>query len=166
MAGEHDGALRSRSPTVVSRVGPPRTSTARKVTYVVDDSEDARELFGDALRDVGYRVVEARDGKEVVDLLLDHPSPTAIVLDLRRIDGSTVDIDELRPEVRAVVRALLAEVNEHGEDTSIQLGLALDGAGDGLIDGVTLVLLWTVSAMSWCEDHDEPAPGWLATTAA
>lgn len=90
----------------------------------------------------------------------------AIVLDLRRIDGSTVDIDELRPEVRAMVRALLAEVNDHREDTFDQLELALDGTGDGLADGVTLVLLWTVSAMAWCEEHDEPAPGWLAATAA
>jgi hypothetical protein len=91
---------------------------------------------------------------------------TAIVLDLRRADGSTVDIDELRPEVRAVVRALLAEVNEHPEDTADQVTFALDGEPVGLVDGVTLVLLWTVSAMNWCEEHDEPAPGWLATTAA
>lgn len=91
---------------------------------------------------------------------------TAIVLDLRRADGSTVDIDELRPEVRAVVRALLAEINEHHEDTADQLSLALNGESVGLVDGVTLVLLWTVSAMNWCEEHDEPAPGWLATTAA
>jgi CheY-like chemotaxis protein len=92
VAGENDGALRPRSPTVVARVGPPRTSTARRVTYVVDDSEDARELFGDALRDAGYRVVEACDGKEAVDLLLDHPSPTAIVLDLLMpgVDGYQV----------------------------------------------------------------------------
>jgi hypothetical protein len=76
-----------------------------------------------------------------------------------------VDIDELRPEVRAIVRALLAEVNDHREDTFDQLELALDGAGEGLVDGVILVLLWTVSAMVWCEEHDEPAPGWLAMAA-
>jgi hypothetical protein len=90
----------------------------------------------------------------------------AIVVDLRRVDGSTVDIDELRPEVRAVVRAFLAEVNEHSEDTVVQLALALQGEPDGLVDGILLVLLWTVSAMTWCEEHDEPAPRWLSTTAA
>ncbi|HEV8562864.1 MAG TPA: hypothetical protein VGR06_41645 [Actinophytocola sp.] len=90
----------------------------------------------------------------------------AIVVDLRRVDGSTVDIDELSPEVRAVVRAFLAEVNEHSEDTTVQLALALQGEPDGLVDGILLVLLWTVSAMTWCEQHDEPAPRWLSTTAA
>jgi hypothetical protein len=91
---------------------------------------------------------------------------SAVVLDLRRVDGSTVDIDELRPEVRAVVRALLAEIHEHADDVDTQVSLALNGESDGLIDGVTLVLLWTVSAMTWCEEHGEPAPGWLVTTAA
>jgi hypothetical protein len=91
---------------------------------------------------------------------------TAVVLDLRRFDGSTVGIDDLRPEVRAVVRALLAEVNNHGADTGTQLDLALKGDVEGLVDGVILVLLWTVSAMTWCEEHDQPAPGWLAPTAA
>jgi len=90
----------------------------------------------------------------------------AIVVDLRRADGSTVDIDDLGPEVRAVVRAFLAEVNEHREDTATQLELALDGEADGLVDGILLVLLWTVSAMSWCEEHHEPAPGWLGKNAA
>ncbi|HET9142116.1 hypothetical protein, partial [Actinophytocola sp.] len=86
---------------------------------------------------------------------------TAVVLDLRRIDGSTVDIDELRPEVRAIVRALLARVNEYVDDVDIQVDLALRGETDGLADGVTLVLLWTVSAMTWCAENHEPAPGWL-----
>jgi hypothetical protein len=90
---------------------------------------------------------------------------SAIVLDLRKVDGSTVDIDELEPEVRAVVRALLAEINGHPEDTGDQVDLALAGDPRPLVDGVSLVLVWTLSAMAWCEDHDAPAPGWLTTTA-
>jgi hypothetical protein len=91
---------------------------------------------------------------------------TAIVLDLRMADESTVDIDDIRPEVRAVVRAFLAEVNKHREDTEIQLDLALMGDAEGLADGITLLLLWTASAMTWCEEHDEPALGWLRMTPA
>jgi len=95
------------------------------------------------------------------------PGPdSAIVLDLRKVDGSTVDIDQLRPEVRAVVRALLAEAHQHPDDTAQQISLALEGESEGLTDGLTLVLMWTVSAMIWCEEHDEPAPSWLATSAA
>ena len=119
--------------------------------------ERLRQVLAELLRAAAAMVLRQTDGA--------GPG-TAVVLDLRRIDGSTVDIDELRPEVRAMVRALLAEVNEHREDTYLQLTLALDGAAEGLVDGVTLVLLWTVSAMAWCEEHDEPAPGWLDTTAA
>jgi hypothetical protein len=91
----------------------------------------------------------------------DLGSDTAVIVDLRRIDGSTVDIDQLRPEMRAIVRALLAKVNDCDEDLAIQLELAMRGEPDGLADGATLVLLWTVSAMTWCAENDEPAPGWL-----
>jgi len=90
---------------------------------------------------------------------------SAIVLDLRRADGSTVDIDELRPEVRAMVRALLAEAHEHHDDAETQISLALAGEPGGLTEGITMVLMWTVSALHWCEAHDEPTPGWLDTTA-
>lgn len=91
---------------------------------------------------------------------------SAIILDLRRTDGSTVDIDHLEPEVRAVVRAVLAEINGHPEDTAEQVNLVLAGDPTPMVDGVALVLMWTVSAMAWCEDHNEPAPNWLITTAA
>ena len=94
----------------------------------------------------------------------DDPT-SAIVLDLRRADGSTVDIDQLRPEVRAMVRALLAEAHEHPEDTETQVSLALAGEPAGLTEGITMVLMWTVSALHWCEAHDEPTPGWLDATA-
>jgi hypothetical protein len=119
--------------------------------------ERLRQMLSELLSAAGTMVLRQTGG---------HGSETAVVLDLRRVDGSTVDIDQLRPEVRAVVRALLAEVNEHPEDTSQQISFALEGEPEGLVDGVTLALLWTVSAMNWCEEHDEPAPRWLATTAA
>lgn len=89
----------------------------------------------------------------------------AIMLDLRKVDGSTVDIDQLRPEVRAMVRALLAEAHGHPEDSEAQIALALAGKPTGLTEGITMVLMWTVSALRWCESHAEPTPGWLDTTA-
>jgi len=94
----------------------------------------------------------------------DDPA-SAIELDLRRADGSNVDIDQLRPEVRAMVRALLAETHEHPEDTEDQISLALAGQPAGLTEGVTMVLMWTASALDWCEENHEPTPGWLDTTA-
>jgi hypothetical protein len=92
-------------------------------------------------------------------------SDTAFVIDLRGEDESIVDIDELGPPVRAVVRALLAEVNMHPEDTADQVALALAGDRCATVDAVVLALLWTVHALEWCENNDVPAPEWLSDTA-
>ncbi len=54
----------------------------RRVAFVIDDSEDVHELFGEALESAGYRVVPAHNGRQALDLLLDLPVPTVIVLDL------------------------------------------------------------------------------------
>jgi hypothetical protein len=128
-----------------------------RIVHLLTDSPDPRRA---RLHQVLVELLDAAAAM-VVRQTGGFGDDTAVVLDLRRIDGSTVDIDELRPEVRAMVRALLAKVNEYEEDLAIQLELALHGDASGLADGVTLVLLWTVSAMTWCAENDEPAPGWL-----
>lgn len=89
----------------------------------------------------------------------------AFIVDLRCDDQSTVDIDDLDPPVRAVVRALLAEINMHPEDTADQISLALAGDSCATVDAVVLALLWTVNALEWCEDNQIPAPDWLRDTA-
>lgn len=89
----------------------------------------------------------------------------AFVIDLRCDDQSTVDIDDLDPPVRAVVRALLAEINMHPEDTADQISLAIAGDSCATVDAVVLSLLWTVNALEWCEDNHVPAPEWLSDTA-
>jgi len=116
------------------------------------------------LRVVLTELLRASSGM-VLRQIGDEDPGSAIVLDLRRADGSNVDIDELRPEVRAIVRALLAETHGHPEDTEAQIDLALAGQPTGLTEGITMVLMWTVSALRWCESHDEPTPAWLDATA-
>jgi CheY-like chemotaxis protein len=54
----------------------------RRVALVIDDSQDAQELFGEALADAGYRVVSAHDGNQALDILIDMPHPAVIVLDI------------------------------------------------------------------------------------
>jgi two-component system cell cycle response regulator DivK len=54
----------------------------RLVAVVVDDSEDAQEFPRRALEDCGFIVHQARDGKEALELLIDLPTPSLIVLDL------------------------------------------------------------------------------------
>lgn len=49
---------------------------------LVDDYEDALDIYGEYLRYRGYRVVVARDGQEAVDMARAH-APALILLDLR-----------------------------------------------------------------------------------
>lgn len=86
----------------------------------------------------------------------------AYLLDLRDAEGVPVRIDDLSPPVRALVRAVLAELNGNPEDAEDQLDLAIhpDERYDPL-DVLILALLWTVGSIEWCEEHDAPTPGWL-----
>ncbi|WP_156758145.1 hypothetical protein [Actinokineospora pegani] len=87
----------------------------------------------------------------------------AFVLDLRDEEGEPVVVDDLDPPVRALVRALLAELNGRPEDAEFQLELALrDDPRFDPVDVLVLCLLWTVGSIEWCEQHDAPTPGWLA----
>ena len=67
-------AITSRFPA--SRRVRPRT------IVVVDDSEDAQEFFRTSLEGAGYLVLPARNGKEALELLIDHSTPSAIIVDL------------------------------------------------------------------------------------
>jgi CheY-like chemotaxis protein len=87
-----DGSAEPADDQRITQPLPASDRRPRRIAYVVDDSEDAREVIGQALMDAGYRVVEARDGREALDLLLAHPTPSAIVLDIIMpgVDGYAV----------------------------------------------------------------------------
>jgi len=82
-------------------------------------------------------------------------------LDLRRPDGTKVEIDELEPPVRATMRALLAQVNGHPEDAADQLDLAVAGTERATAEAVVLALRWTVNAVESCAESGVPLPDWL-----
>ena len=60
-----------------------------RVLLFVDDDVDVRDAFGDLLEFAGWTVVHAGDGGEALAWLAEHPSPDAILLDLKmpRCDG-------------------------------------------------------------------------------
>ena len=70
---------------------------------VVDDSEDALELFRINLEGAGYEVVSAQNGKDAFELLSDDqgPVPQLIIVDLLMpvMDGMEL-IDKLRADAR------------------------------------------------------------------
>lgn len=98
-------------------------------------------------------------------LLLRHAEPSPefgmFGVDLRRPDGSTVDIDALDPPVRATIRALLAHVNGHPEDAGEQIGLAVAGGDRATAEAVVLALRWTVNAVDSCTESGVELPDWL-----
>jgi CheY-like chemotaxis protein len=53
-----------------------------RTVVVVDDSDDAQEFFKSSLERAGYMVLDARNGKEALDILVDHSTPSAIIVDL------------------------------------------------------------------------------------
>ena len=65
-----------------------RPKFVRDVVLVVDDTEDARELFATVLRREGFVVVTAADGLEALEVAASE-RPSVIVLDLAmpRMDG-------------------------------------------------------------------------------
>jgi CheY-like chemotaxis protein len=49
---------------------------------VVDDSDDAQDWFKEQLEGAGYSVLPARNGREALEVLIDHATPSAIIVDL------------------------------------------------------------------------------------
>jgi two-component system, cell cycle response regulator DivK len=63
----------------------------RKNLLLVEDHEDNRDMYAIRLRHAGYRVFEAEDGEEALDLVAEH-QPDLILLDISLpvIDGFMV----------------------------------------------------------------------------
>lgn len=53
-----------------------------KTVLIVEDDTGLREALSDCLRDQGYRVVEAENGRAALDWLHTHDPPCLILLDL------------------------------------------------------------------------------------
>lgn len=66
-----------------------RFGSARKSILVVDDSPTIRKLVGITMRKRGYRVLEAGDGREALEVMQVEGNPDLLVLDVTmpRMDG-------------------------------------------------------------------------------
>lgn len=76
-----------------------------RVLLFVDDDLDVREAFGDLLAFQGWTVVHAVDGIDALEWLAQHPSPSAILLDLKmpRCDGYEFRLRQLAdPRLREI----------------------------------------------------------------
>lgn len=93
---------------------------------VVDDSAMMRKTLTLTLKKVGYRVLQARDGKEALELLLQNPTVDLIVSDLEmpRLNGFEF-LNELRknplPSTIPVVM-LTTRINDKHRQLALHLG--------------------------------------------
>jgi CheY-like chemotaxis protein len=80
--GEESDSRRSVSEHAVTTKFPASRRIRPRTVVVVDDSDDAQEFFTSSLEGAGYVVLPARNGKEALDVLIDHATPSAIIVDL------------------------------------------------------------------------------------
>lgn len=95
----------------------------QKTVLVVDDEDVIRETVREILTDEGYRVIEAADGSNVMELI-DEESPDIILLDvwMPAVDGIVL----LREIKRCAVEARVIMISGHG---SIQAAVAATKLG-------------------------------------
>jgi CheY-like chemotaxis protein len=82
--------------------GEPPEASQPPLVLVVDDEPDLREVMVFVLLEKGFRVVEARDGREAVELACrDHPALIVLDMNLPILSGE---------EVAATLRGMMTEV--------------------------------------------------------
>jgi CheY-like chemotaxis protein len=100
---------------------------AATTVLVVDDDQDIREILSEILRDAGYIVVVASDGREALERLR-SATPSLILLDLNMpgIDGFEL-IGRLRQDP-ASARVPVVVMSAVSEMTQRVAGLDVDDA--------------------------------------
>jgi CheY-like chemotaxis protein len=93
---------------------------------VVDDSDEVRSVMAMQLRASGYEVIEARDGREALELAREH-RPSVIFMDIHMpgMDGLTAT--RLLREVEGLSDTRIAAFSVFGDDNR---QLALDAGCD------------------------------------
>jgi hypothetical protein len=134
--------------------------TAHRLVHCVLDSDsdgltDALETVvdqGDELKSYVREVVAEliQVGATAVRETVGPEGDPAFAVDLRDGTDDQVSIDELQPQVRATIRALLADLNGRPDDAEFQLDLAVRQL-DPLtgLETVRRALTMTVALLQW-----------------
>lgn len=84
---------------------------------LVEDDPDIRELVGELLVTEGYDVVQAANGQEALDYLLDHAAPSLILLDLMMPVLSGAELIEILQQTSSLARipvVVVSAMADHG----------------------------------------------------
>ncbi len=97
-----------------------------RLVLVADDSDYIREHLAQGLGDVGFQVIEARDGREALDALAEDRKPDLVVCDMNMpgVDGLAVlQAMQMNPDLRHIPyvamssedsRAAMRRLLQHG----------------------------------------------------
>jgi chemotaxis protein histidine kinase CheA len=106
---------------------PPTSALANSATIlVVDDSRTVREILTMTLKEAGYQVLLAKDGKEAIEQLLDRPEVQLVICDIEMPVMNGFDFLRYRrqhPRLAKVPVAMLTFVKtKRDRDLARQLG--------------------------------------------
>lgn len=98
----------------------------RPTILVVDDDADVRAAVADALAETGYRVAEAANGRQALNVLRGDAKPDAILLDLMMpvMDGWAFRREQQKDEALAVIPVVIFTAYGVPKDAAAQLGAA------------------------------------------
>jgi hypothetical protein len=127
---EIDGGSADAVTSMVDRLTEPGPGTPARLGAVLAE-----------LLDVGAAAVTALAGSPAPD--------AAYMVELCDADGDSMDIDELDPPVRALIRALLARLAGREDDAVLQIELALaTGQREDAAEVLSIGLMWTLDALA------------------
>ena len=99
------------------------TPNSGGLVLVVDDYEDAREIFSTFLQFAGYQVLTAADGQEALDVAR-RQRPDLILLDLKmpRMDGETFRREQLADATLSTIPVIVLSGSSDGEQIAQRIG--------------------------------------------
>jgi CheY-like chemotaxis protein len=117
-----------------------RPNPIKPIVLVADDNDDTRQMFQALLSAKGYRVIEASDGEQTVEIV-QHDNPGLVLLDLGlpRMNGINV-IRRLRKELNLIKIPVVVIT---GYDTHFETALAA-GCDDYLLKPIDFDRLDTI----------------------
>ena len=92
---------------------------------IVEDDSDLREALSDVLRDEGYSVASAADGREALDRLRRDLRPSLILLDLTMpvMNGWQFRAEQRRDPALSEIPVVVLSAGDHLADQMVPLGI-------------------------------------------
>jgi len=115
-----------------------------KKTILLVEDEDANHIFiASALEKTRVKLLWAKDGREAIDMVHDHPNIDLILMDIRmpELDGyeATRQIKAFKPNIPIVAQTAYVMSNEKGK-------VLQAGCDDLIVKPIRLKVLLTVCA--------------------